>query len=80
MPFEVKVILWISALLEHDCECKCWLQQSKDASKKEKLAKELQVAAAQEELKLSQLQRAQDRLIQKGVSHKHAVAMPQPQP
>lgn len=38
----------------------------KDASKKEKLAKELETAVLQEELKLKQLQSAQQQLEQKG--------------
>lgn len=42
------------------------MQQAKDTSKWEKLAKELDTASAQEELKLTQLQKAQDSLKQKG--------------
>lgn len=42
------------------------MQQAKDTSKREKLAKELETASAQEELKLTQLQRAQDLLKQRG--------------
>ncbi|KAL3152254.1 hypothetical protein ABBQ32_001333 [Trebouxia sp. C0010 RCD-2024] len=42
------------------------MQQAKDTSKLEKLAKELETASAQEQLKLTQLQKAQDLLKQKG--------------
>ena len=42
------------------------MQQLKDASKKEKLAKELETAVLQEELKLKQLQEAQKKLECKG--------------
>ena len=42
------------------------MQHLKDASKKEKLAKELETAVLQEDLKLKQLQSAQKQLQQKG--------------
>lgn len=48
-------------VVQHNC-----MQDAKDASKKEKLAKELEVAASHEELKLQQLQKAQIQLQQKG--------------
>ncbi len=44
------------------------MQHLKDASKKEKLAKELETAVLQEDLKLKQLQSAQKQLQQKGTS------------
>jgi len=53
--------LLIRTFILHAC-----MQHLKDASKKEKLAKELATAVLQEDLKLKQLQSAQKQLQQKG--------------
>ena len=45
----------------------CCMQHLKEASKKEKLAKELETASSQEQLKLKQLQDAQHQLDAKGM-------------